>query len=127
ASNNNSNIINGINFASSTGFNKFLSTPSINISAAGAITGATGVSTTTLTASSTETFSNLTTDKGVLYTNGSGVISQTAQGASNTVLHGNGSGTPTFSAVSLTGDVSGILPILNGGTNTSSVGSAGTV
>lgn len=43
-------------------------------------------------------------------------------GTSTTVLHGNvvGSGSPFFNAVLLTADVSGTLPIGNGGTNTSS-------
>ncbi len=37
-------------------------------------------------------------------------------GTSTTVLHGNASGAPTFGAVSLTADVSGTLPVANGGT-----------
>lgn len=37
-------------------------------------------------------------------------------GTTTTLLHGNASGAPTFSAVSLTADVSGILPVANGGT-----------
>ena len=37
-------------------------------------------------------------------------------GTTTTVLHGNAAGAPTFGAVSLTADVSGILPITNGGT-----------
>lgn len=42
------------------------------------------------------------------------------QGTTTTVLHGNASGNPTFSAVSLTADVTGILPVANGGTGSSS-------
>jgi hypothetical protein len=38
-------------------------------------------------------------------------------GTTTTVLHGNASGAPTFGAVSLTADVSGVLPTANGGTN----------
>lgn len=38
------------------------------------------------------------------------------QGTLNTVLHGNASGNPVWGAVSLTADVSGILPGANGGT-----------
>lgn len=38
-------------------------------------------------------------------------------GTTTTVLHGNAAGAPTFGAVSLTADVSGILPVANGGTN----------
>lgn len=37
-------------------------------------------------------------------------------GTTTTVLHGNAAGAPTFAAVSLTADVSGILPGANGGT-----------
>jgi len=37
-------------------------------------------------------------------------------GTTTTVLHGNAAGAPTFSAVSLTADVSGTLPVANGGT-----------
>lgn len=48
-------------------------------------------------------------------------------GTATTVLHGNASGGPTFGAVSLTTDVSGVLPVANGGTNLSSTGAAGTV
>lgn len=35
------------------------------------------------------------------------------QGTTTTLLHGNGSGNPAFSAVSLTADVSGVLPTAN--------------
>lgn len=41
-------------------------------------------------------------------------------GTTTTLLHGNAAGAPTFAAVSLTADVSGILPIANGGTATAS-------
>lgn len=41
-------------------------------------------------------------------------------GTTTTVLHGNAGGAPTFGAVVLTTDVSGILPIANGGTNSAS-------
>lgn len=37
-------------------------------------------------------------------------------GTTTTVLHGNAGGAPSFSAVVLTTDVSGILPVANGGT-----------
>lgn len=42
------------------------------------------------------------------------------QGTTTTFLKGNGSGNPSFSAVGLTTDVSGVLPIANGGTGTAS-------
>ena len=41
-------------------------------------------------------------------------------GTTTTVLHGNAAGAPTFGSVSLTADVSGTLPIANGGTGTTS-------
>jgi hypothetical protein len=37
-------------------------------------------------------------------------------GTTTTLLHGNAGGAPTFGAVSLTADVSGVLPVANGGT-----------
>ncbi len=46
-------------------------------------------------------------------------------GTTTTVLHGNASGDPSFGAVSLTADVSGTLPIANGGTNNGSLSVTG--
>jgi parallel beta-helix repeat protein len=43
------------------------------------------------------------------------------QGTTTQVLHGNASGNPSWSAVSLTADVSGTLPATNGGTGTATV------
>lgn len=49
-------------------------------------------------------------------------------GTTTTVLHGNASGAPTFGAVTLTTDVTGTLPVLNGGTGaTTSTGSGNVV
>lgn len=42
-------------------------------------------------------------------------------GTTTTVLHGNAAGVPSFGAVSLTLDVSGVLPIANGGTGSATV------
>lgn len=39
------------------------------------------------------------------------------QGSTTTVLHGNAAGNPSWSAISLTADVTGTLPVANGGTN----------
>lgn len=39
------------------------------------------------------------------------------QGTTTTVLHGNAAGNPSFGAVSLTADVTGVTPVANGGTN----------
>lgn len=54
----------------------------------------------------------------IMVSNGSAVV-QGAAGTSTTLLHGNASGAPTYGAASLTADVSGTLPIANGGTNSS--------
>lgn len=48
-------------------------------------------------------------------------------GTTTTVLHGNAGGAPTFGAVSLTADVSGILPVANGGSGTSTALTQGSV
>jgi hypothetical protein len=59
------------------------------------------------------------TAHGVLLGNGSSLLQTTAVGATGTVLHGNSGADPTYSAVALTADVSGVLPESNGGTNQS--------
>lgn len=52
---------------------------------------------------------------------GSGVLSDLGSlGTTTTVLHGNAAGAPTFGAISATTDLTGIVPIANGGTNASS-------
>ncbi len=48
-------------------------------------------------------------------------------GTTTKVLHGNASGNPTWGAVSLSADVTGTLPVANGGTNTTAIGPAGSV
>lgn len=57
------------------------------------------------------TFPHYTTNGGLFYGNGSGIVSQTGAGTNTTVLHGGT--TPTYGAVSLTADVSGVLPAAN--------------
>jgi hypothetical protein len=56
------------------------------------------------------------TQYGITYASTTTALATTAAGTSTTVLHGNASGAPTFGAVSLTADVSGILGAANGGT-----------
>jgi len=73
------------------------------------------------------TGANTLTNHGVLLGQGTSAIVATAVGATGTVLHGNTGADPTFSAVSLTADVSGILPLANGGTNKNMTASAGSV
>ena len=70
--------------------------------------------------------SNLT-QYGVIYGSTTAAMASTAAGTSTQVLHGNASGAPTWSAVSLTADVSGTLPIANGGTNATATPTAGGV
>lgn len=55
-------------------------------------------------------------------TTGTAVSDIGAAGTATTILHGNAAGAPTFSAVSLTADVSGTLPVANGGTGITSFG-----
>lgn len=63
--------------------------------------------------------SNLT-QYGVVYGSSTTAMASTAAGTSTTLLHGNATGAPTWGAVSLTADVSGTLPVANGGTNITS-------
>ena len=56
------------------------------------------------------------TQYGVTYATTTTALATTAAGTSAQVLHGNASGAPTFSAVSLTADITGILAPANGGT-----------
>ena len=50
----------------------------------------------------------------LFYSNGSGVVTELALGAAGTVLSGNGTAVaPTFAAVDLTADVTGVLPDAN--------------
>lgn len=58
----------------------------------------------------------LTLGQLVIGNNGNDVAVLGTLGTTTTLLHGNGSGNPTFGPVVLTTDVSGILPSVNGGT-----------
>lgn len=49
------------------------------------------------------------------------------QGTTVTVLHGNAAGNPSWTAVILTTDVSGVLPVANGGSGTGAAFTAGSV
>lgn len=80
---------------------------SINVAATNGFDGSSsGGSTPTLTLTTTET--------GTIYGDGTSLIG--LLGTTTTVLHGNGSGPPTFGKVALSADVSGVLPTANGGT-----------
>lgn len=63
-----------------------------------------------------DALSPLTTAGDLIYGGASGTGTRLAIGSATQVVHG-GASAPTYSAVSLTADVSGILPIANGGTN----------
>jgi len=59
--------------------------------------------------------SNLT-QYGVVYGSTTTAMASTAAGTSAQVLHGNATGAPTWGAVALGSEVSGTLPVANGGT-----------
>lgn len=67
------------------------------------------------------------TQWGIPYFATTGTMAITAAGTTGQVLHANTSAAPTWSAVSLTGDVSGILPVANGGSGNSAAGTVGGV
>lgn len=67
------------------------------------------------------------TQYGLIYGSTTTAMASTAAGTSTQVLHGNASGAPTFSAVSLTADVSGTLPLANGGTGVTTAPAAAAV
>jgi len=87
---------------------------------AGTAGGVTYFPTTTTMASS----GALTANALVVGGGASGPSTPVGLGTTTTVLHGNVSGNPSFSAVSLTADVSGTLPVGSGGTGLT-VGTAG--
>lgn len=62
---------------------------------------------------------------GAIY--GGDPLAHTAEGASNTALHGNTGSAPTYSVISLTADVSGTLPVGNGGTGVTSLTANGII
>lgn len=78
----------------------------------------TGSGSVVLATSPALTTPNLGTPSAINLTNATALpLSALANlGTTTTVLHGNAAGNPSFSAVSLTADVSGILPGANGGT-----------
>ena len=65
------------------------------------------------------------TQYGITYATSTTALATSTAGTATTVLHGNASGAPTFGAVSLTADVSGLLPIASGGTNSTGTPTAG--
>lgn len=95
----------------------------ITVDAKGRITAAANGSVGTGTV--THTAGNLTASA-VMVGNGSADSKVLASlGTTTTVLHGNAAGLPTWAAITLTTDVTGILPPANGGTGDSTVPSNG--
>ena len=135
-----SNVTNGINFASATGFTNFLKTPSINISSAGAVTGATSYNGLVITANTgaitTGTWNGTAVDVAhggtgqtsytigdILYASAAGTLSKLADTATGNALISGGVGVaPSWGNVDLTAAVAGILPVANGGTGISALG-----
>lgn len=73
------------------------------------------------------TNNNITaTNGGVIYSTAS-VISVTGAGSSGQFLKSTGAGAPNFAAITLSGDVSGVLPEANGGTNQSTYATGDTL
>lgn len=71
------------------------------------------------------TSATLTTNAVILGAGSHTVTALGSLGTTTTLLHGNAAGAPTFGAVTLTTDVTGTLPVANGGTGVTS--STGTV
>ena len=61
-------------------------------------------------------------DKSIITTDGDGTVSELGKGSNSTVLKVNGSGTLGYAKVDLTADVTGTMPVANGGTGLTAVG-----
>jgi hypothetical protein len=79
------------------------------------------------TAAGTLASSGLLTTNALMIGGGAGATPAVlgSLGTTSTLLHGNAAGAPSFGAVSLTADVTGILPVANGGTALASGTSGG--
>ncbi len=69
----------------------------------------------------THTLGALTAGAVAIGNSGGDLTVLSSLGTTTTLLHGNAGGTPSWSAVSLTADVSGLLPTANGGLNSASI------
>lgn len=114
--------------------NTFTAIPGTAISSGvvGVANGGTGLSSGTsggilgFTASGVLASSSILTTNQLVLGGGAGATptSLGSLGTTTTVLHGNAGGAPTYGAVSLTADVSGTLPIANGGTSQTTANAA---
>ncbi len=130
----------GIRFGTGRFRNLVADTADFLTATIGVLTSVTSLVVTTITAT-TANITNAVISTGLTLTaitsgylkvDGSGVVSSQAtpiphadlgsSGSATTVLHGN----ETFAAVSLTADVSGVLPVANGGTNAATAAAART-
>ena len=85
------------------------------------ITGGTITSTGTIAcATCTTSAAALTANQLIIGSGGQAEAALGSLGTTTTVLHGNAAGAPSFGAVALATDVSGTLPVGNGGTGTAS-------
>lgn len=91
------------------------------------LTGGTSGGVLAFTASDTITSSGLLGASKLVLGGGAGSVPSTpvGLGSTTTLLHGNAAGAPTWAAVSLSADVSGVLPVANGGTGLSTGTSGG--
>ena len=103
--------------------NATTATTSVNFSGslAGDVTGTQGATVLAASGVTPGTYTKVTVDAKGRTTVGATATLASAdfanQGTTSTVLHGNAAGNPSFGAVVLTTEVSGVLPIANGGTN----------
>jgi len=92
--------------------------------------GGTGISSGTsggvlgFTSATTVASSALLNASQIVFGGGAGATPSTplGLGSAHVVLHGNAAGVPTWSAVDVTADVTGALPVANGGTGTNASG-----
>jgi len=113
---------NQIAYQSGIGSTTFAPAPTVN----GSVLGWNGSSFNWVSAPAATTAANLSGGSAgvVPFQTAPGTTSFTAVGTNNYVLTSAGTGTPTWNQVSLTASVSGILPIVNGGTGQSTANAA---
>lgn len=95
-------------------FGNATTVPQVTVNAKGLVTA---VSNVTISASGNVTNNATLTANRIVLGGGTTVVGVLGSaGTTTTILHGNATGAPAFSAVDLTADVTGTLPVSNGGT-----------